>query len=157
MTSYGDLQTINGNALLRPHFWLHLQKDVHPDIGHSSDLDQKQSGILFTTKDHKEIWTESLNWWSSSSENADTQFSEPRVHCPDEHSKSKGGGNYRYTSVPIRTRLKLFFAQLFLSTSSVATEQSQICVKNTVLVEQERWGPYWQSNLTHCSSQQNYW
>ena len=32
-----------------------------------------------------------------------------------------------------RERLKLFFAQLFLSISSVSTEQSQICVKNTKL------------------------
>ena len=30
-------------------------------------------------------------------------------------------------------RLKLFFAQLFLVISSVTTEQSQICVVNTVL------------------------
>ena len=28
--------------------------------GHSSDMDQKQSGILLTTKDHKENGTESL-------------------------------------------------------------------------------------------------
>ena len=39
------------------------------------------------------------------------------------------------------TRLKLFFAQLFLFISSVCTEQSQICVMNTVLVKQERRDP----------------
>ena len=36
-------------------------------------------------------------------------------------------------------RLELLFAQLFLLISSVSTEQSQICVMNTVLVKQE-WG-----------------
>ena len=34
-----------------------------------------------------------------------------------------------------------FFAQLFLSISSVSTEQSQMCVRNTVLVKQERARP----------------
>ena len=34
-------------------------------------------------------------------------------------------------------RFKLFFAQ-FLSISSVDTEQSQVCVKNTVAVKQEQ-------------------
>ena len=40
---------------------LYLQKDVQQDVGHSSDLDRKQNGILLTTKDHKENGTESLN------------------------------------------------------------------------------------------------
>ena len=42
---------------------------------------------------------------------ADTQFSVPRVHCPEERSKAKVVENYRYTSVPMGIRLKLFFAQ----------------------------------------------
>ena len=62
---------------------------------------------------------------------ADTQFSEPRVHCPEERSKAKVVENYQYTSALMRERLKLFFAQLFLLISSVFMEQSQICVKNT--------------------------
>ena len=40
--------------------------------------------------------------------------------------KSKGG-----KSALMKERLKLFSAQLFLLISSVFTEQSQICVKNT--------------------------
>ena len=56
--------------------------------------------------------------------------------------------NYLYTSVPMGIRLKRFFAQLFLLISSVSTEQSQICVRNTVLVKPVRGDPYWQSNLT---------
>ena len=60
-TSYGELKTMNRNVLLMPHLCLYLQKDFQQDIGHSSDLDRKQSGILLTTKDHKENGTESLN------------------------------------------------------------------------------------------------
>ena len=44
-----------------PHLCLYLQKDVQEDVGHSSDFDQKQSGILLAMKDHKENGTESLN------------------------------------------------------------------------------------------------
>ena len=37
LTSYGDLKTMNGNALLMPHLWLYLHIDFHQDDGHSSD------------------------------------------------------------------------------------------------------------------------
>ena len=37
------------------------KKDSQQDIGHSSDLDQKRSGILLTLTNHKENGTESLN------------------------------------------------------------------------------------------------
>ena len=110
---------------------------------------------------HKHIETRrkkgSLNWWWSNSEKADTQFSEPRVHCPEERSKRKEVENCQYTSVPMEIRLKLFFAQLFRLISSVSTEHSQICVRNTVAVEQEQGDLYWQSNVTHISRQQTYW
>ena len=36
-------------------------KDFQQDVGHSSDLDQKRSGILLTLTNHKENGTESLN------------------------------------------------------------------------------------------------
>ena len=149
--------TMSRNVLLTPHLCLYLQEDFQQNVGHLFDLDQKRSGILLTTKEHEENGTESLNWWWSNSEKADTQFSEPRVHCLEERSKAKEVENYRYTSVPMGIRLKLFFAQFFLFISLVSTEQSQICVRNTVPVKQERGDPCWQSNLTHCSSQQNYW
>ena len=49
------------NVLPVPHLCFCLQKDSQQDVGHSSDLDQKRSGILFTTKDHKENGTELPN------------------------------------------------------------------------------------------------
>ena len=46
MTSYGEIKTMKRNVLLIPHWCLYLQKDFQQDIGHSSDLGQKRSGIL---------------------------------------------------------------------------------------------------------------
>ena len=160
MSMFNDIiwwKTMNRNVLIMPRLCLYLQKDFQQDVGHSADLDQKRSGILFTTKDHEETGTESLKWWWSSSEKADTQFSEPRVHCLEERRKAKEVENYRNISVLLEMRLKLFFAQWFLLISSVSTEQSQMCVRKTGIATQERWDPCWQENLTHCSSQQNYW
>ena len=51
-------------------------------------------------------------WWHS--QKANTQSSEPRVHCPEECSEAKVVENCRSTIVPTRKRLQLFFAQLFL-------------------------------------------
>ena len=89
-------------------------------------LGSEKSGTPLTKKDQEENGIESLNWWWSNSEKADTQFSEPRVRCL-EHSKAKEGENYLYISVPMVIRLKLFFAQLFLSISSI----SLICLAST--------------------------
>ena len=61
MTSYGDIKTMKLNVLLIPHLCLHSQKDFQQDVGQSSDLGQKQSGIPLTKKDQEENGTESLN------------------------------------------------------------------------------------------------
>ena len=45
---------------------------------------------------------------------ADSQSSEPRVHCPEVSSKAKAVENCRSTIVPTKTRSQLFFAQLLL-------------------------------------------
>ena len=55
---------------------------------------------------------------------ADTQHSDPRVHCPEGCSRAKVVEN-----CPMVRRLKLFFAQLFLFFRSVSTDQFQICKK----------------------------
>ena len=61
MTSYRYLKTMNRNAMLTPTLSLYMHEDFQQDVGHSSDLEQKQSGVLLKTKDHKENGTESLN------------------------------------------------------------------------------------------------
>ena len=150
----GEIKTMRRNVLLIPHLWLFSQKDFQQDVGHSSDLGQKWSGIPLTKKGKEENEVESLKWWWSDSEKADTQFSEQRVRSLEERSKAKEVDNYSYTSVPMVIRLKLFFAQSFLSISSVSTEHSQICVKSTVSVKQAQEDLLRQNNPTHSSRQQ---
>ena len=58
--------------------------------------------------------------------------------CLEERSNVKEVENYLYTSGPMGIRLKLFFAQSFLAISALSTEQSQICVKNTLAVKKGR-------------------
>ena len=108
MTSYGESKTMKRNVLLIPHLCHNSQNKNQQDVGHSSDLGQKQSSIPLTKKDQEENGIESLKWWWSNSEKADTQFSEQRVRSHEERSKAKEVDNYRYTSVPMRERLKLF-------------------------------------------------
>ena len=120
-------------------------------------LRSEKMGIRLTSINHEENATESLNWWWSNSEKADTQFSVPRVHCHEERSRTKVMDNYLYIFVPMEILLKLFFTQLFLLIGSVSTEQSQICVKNTVLAMWEQGDLFWQNNLTHCLCRQVRW
>ena len=61
MTSFGEIKTMKRNVLLIPQLCLYSQKDFQQDVGHSSDLDQKQSGILLTKKEQEEHGIESLN------------------------------------------------------------------------------------------------
>ena len=131
MTSYGELKTISRNVLPMPHLCLYLQKDFQHDVGQSSDLDQKRSGILLTTKDHEENGTESLYWWWSNSEKADTQFSEPRVHCPEERSKAKEVENidtllcrWRYEWNCFRTNISVNQLSIYGAVSDLCEEYS---------------------------------
>ena len=59
------------------------------------------------------------------------------VFCPEERSKAEEVENFQCTSVPMGVRLK-FVAQLFLLICSVFTKQSQMRVRNTVLLKEER-------------------
>ena len=52
---------MNRNAKLTSTSFLSMQEDFHQEDGHSSDLDQKRSGILLMEANHKENGTESLN------------------------------------------------------------------------------------------------
>ena len=155
MTSYGEFKTMKRNVLLlTPHKCLYLQKDVQQDVGHSSDLDQKRSGSLLTSTDHEE----NGNWWWSFSEKADTQFSEPRVQCPEERKKAKEVEKFSIHFCADGDTIETVFRTIISVNQFVSTEQSQICVRNTVLVKQAQGDLLWQDNLlSHCSSQQNYW
>ena len=58
MTSHGVLKTMNGNAMLTPTSFPCMQEDFHQENGHSSDLDQKRSGILLMLTNHNEKGTD---------------------------------------------------------------------------------------------------
>ena len=132
-------KTMKQNVLLIPHLCLYLQKDFQQDVGHSSDLDQKQSGIPPTMKNLEGNGTEVAELMMIRfGESGHPVF---RATSPLSRGtlKCKGGGKLPFHfCADWGFGLKLFFAQLFLLISSASTEQSQICVKNTVAVEQER-------------------
>ena len=80
------------NVLLIPHMCLYSQKDFQQDVGHSSDLDQKQSDIPLTMKD--------LGEWDKVAELMMIKFGESghpvfRATSPLSRGtlKSKGGGH----------------------------------------------------------------
>ena len=106
-----------------------IEKNSEQDNGHSSDLDRKKSGILSVKIVHKVNGTKWQKRWWWHSQKADTQSFEPRVHRPDVSSRAKAVENGRSTVVPTRTRLQLFFAQLFsvnqLSLYGAGAEMSQ--------------------------------
>ena len=61
---------------------------------------------------------------------ADTQFSVPRVLCPEERSKAKVVENCQHTSALIRERLKLFFAQIIsVNQLSIYGAVSDLCAE----------------------------
>ena len=147
MRSYGDLKTMNGNAMLTTQLSLFCKKIPTRTLIIPRTWIRKE--VVFYLHWQTTRKMESLNRWWSDSEKADTQFSVPRVHCPEERSKAKEVENYQYTFV--------FSHNYFCLISSVPTEQSQVCVMNTGHVKQERGDPCWQNNLTHCSRQQVGW
>ena len=119
--------------MLTPTSFLSMREDFHQEDGHSLDFDQKRSDILLTVADHnggrpQGEWDRVAELMMIRFGEGGHRFSVPRVHRPEERSKAREVENYQYTSVPMKIRLKLLFAQLFLLISSVSSEQSQIFV-----------------------------
>ena len=52
---------MNRNANQAPNSFLFMREDFHQEDGHSSDPDQKRSGMLLMIANHKENGTESQN------------------------------------------------------------------------------------------------
>ena len=115
----------NANQVLRS--FLSMRKDFHRDNGHSLVLDQKRSGTLSVKTVHKENGT----IWRKGDRIADTQFSVPRVRCPEERSKAKVVENCQFTSVPVVRRLILFFRTIIsvnqLSIYGAVSDLSEEC------------------------------
>ena len=105
----------------------YLQRCLVWDNGHLLVQVPKRSGIPVNRIVHKELGIISRTkcCWNSLKE--DVLFSVQRLHCPEVFSRAKDMENCRFTTVPTRPRLRLFFAKLSLPIISVFTEQSQTC------------------------------
>ena len=87
----------------------YLQRDLELDSGNFLVQVPERSGILRKRKVHKELGIMSLTkHWNS--QKADILFSVQRLHCPGVNSREKDTENCRFTIVPTRQRLRLFFA-----------------------------------------------
>ena len=102
---------------------------------------------------HKENGTIWRKGWCWNLHKVDIQISVLQVHWPDLDSKAKIMENCRYTTVPIWKRLKIIFSYSFLLISSIFSEQSQKCVKNTKLFTMEQDIPLWGENQVPHSCQ----
>ena len=83
------------DVLLIQHLCLFSQKiparkNFQQDIGSSSNIDQKQGGVLLSMKDLREEVAELM----MITQRADTQFSESSVSCLEERSKARQVENY---------------------------------------------------------------
>ena len=98
-TSHGDLKTIKKNASQVLNSFLFMRRDLEQDNGHSSDLDQKRNGTLLVQTVHKKKWDRiaEQNHVDICRE-ANTQHSDPRVHCHEERSKAQVVENCQCTS-----------------------------------------------------------
>ena len=96
-------------------------------------------------------WDNAAGLMMINSEKADIQFSVPRVHCPEERSKSKGGGKLSIHFCADGKTIETF-SHIFSVISSVFTEPSQICVMNTESAKQDRWDVWWQNSLFEPAS-----
>ena len=126
-----DQKTTKKNAWQMPNSYLCTQGDLEQNNGHFLVLVQRKSAILSVKIIHNEngtMWRKRCCW---NSQQANVQFSVLQVHCRDVDSKAKDMENCRYTMQPIWKRLRLFFTQLSLQTSSVFTEQSRRYVNST--------------------------
>ena len=145
---------MNGNALLTPHLWLHLQKDFHQDVGHSSDLDQKRSGILLTLTDHEEEWERVAELMMIKFRESGHPVFRATSPLSRGTLKSKGGGQLSiHLCADWDTVETVFRTIISVNQLRIYGAVSDLC--DTVLVKQERWDPCWQDNSTHCSSQQD--
>ena len=85
-------------------------------------LGSEKGGILSVKTLHKVNGTRLLRKWCWHSQKADTQFSEPRVHCPEEC----------YTSVPMEKRLKLFRTIISVNQLSIYGAVSDLCEEYSI-------------------------
>ena len=135
---------MNRNAKLTRTSLLSMREDFHQEDGHSSDLDQKRSGMLL-------MKSKPQGEWDRVAELMMINFSESghpvfRSTSPLSRGvlKSKGGGKLSiHCCADPGTIETVFRTIIFVLISSVFTEQSQICVKHTNPAMLEQGDVFW--------------
>ena len=150
MISYGEVKTMKRNVLLIPNLCLYSQKDFKK--GRWSFL-----GPGLETKWYSICNERLVGEWDKVAELMMIKFGEsghPVFRATSRLSrgtlKSKGGGKLSIHFCADGDTIETVFSHnCFCKSAQYSTEQSQICVKNTVAVEQEQGDLCWQSNLIH--------
>ena len=110
---------------------LSMQRDSEQDNGHSSDLDRRKSGTLLVKTIHMENGTELQSKWCWHLQKANTQSSDPWVHCPEECLRAKVVENCRYASVPMGDTIETVFRTIIsvnqLSIYGAVAEKCEEC------------------------------
>ena len=88
----------------------YLQRSLVLDNGHLLVQVPRRSGILWKRIVHKEFGIISRKRCCWNLPKAHVQFSVLRLHCPEVNSEAKDMENCRFTLLPLRKQLKLFFA-----------------------------------------------
>ena len=132
---------MNRNALLTPHLCLCLQKGFPAGCWSFFGIGSEKKWYYANNERPRGEWERGAELMMVKfRESQHPVFRAMSVFCPEERSKAEEVENVQDTSVPMGIRLKIF-AQLFLLICSVFTEQSQMCVRNTVLLKEERGDP----------------
>ena len=102
--------SMNKNVWHTLESYLCMQGSLVQDNGHSLVPVLRKSGTPSKRTVHKESGTISRRrcWWNSPK--ADVRFSVLRPHCLEVNSKAKDMENCRFTLLPLRKQLRLFFA-----------------------------------------------
>ena len=114
MSMFNDISC--GTKAMKKNVWQipksspYLQRSWVLYSGHLLVQVLKRSGILWKRIAHKEFGIISRTRCCWNSQRADVLFSVQRLHCPGVYSKAKDTENCRFTIVPNRQRLRLFFA-----------------------------------------------
>ena len=133
---------MNRNALLtRNTCDYDLQKDFQQDVGHSSDLDQKQKWYSTRNERPGREWDKVAELMMIKIRRKRTPSFPSHESIVPRNAQKQTRRKIIYTLLcRCVIRLKLFFAQLLLLISSVSTEQSQSCVMNKYRACQARTG-----------------
>ena len=156
MTYHGGSED-NENANQALGSYLFLREDFHQEDGHSSDLHQKRGGILLMKAKHKEKWDRVAELMMLKFGESKHPVFRSKSLLSRGVLKSKGGGKLSIHFCADEGTIETVFRTIVsVYQLSIYGAVSDVCVRNTVLVKQEREDPYWQDNLTHCSRHQIY-